>query len=217
MSTQKKVLAILLIPMQFIIMFILDKVRIPIDDFITYTYTIDFIARLIPFTLLMLIFSDIYKKDWQRLSLSKLKLVLSIVLGVIGIQIVAFVTASFVNNYEPIESVTLTNPTILLIVLSLSSVLTAVTEEFVFRYFMLTSFHRKRMISWLLYIASSVLFGLGHYFGTGNLEGTVPYIFVGFLLGAIYIKTKNLWYTTLIHVVNNFIYGTIPLIILYLQ
>lgn len=217
MSTPKKVLAILLIPIQFILMFVLDKIRIPIDDFITYTYTIDFIARLIPFTLLMLIFSSIYKKDWQRLSISKPKLILSTVLGVIGIQLVAFVTASFVDNYESLDSVTLTNPTILLILLSLSSILTAVTEEFVFRYFMLKNFHRRKMISWLLYIASSVLFGLGHYFGTGNLEGTVPYMCVGFLLGAIYIKTRNLWYTTIIHVVNNFIYATIPLIILYFQ
>lgn len=73
----------------------------------------------------------------------------------------------------------------------------AVSEEISLRYFTQRSMYKVGPAFAIIWQA--VLFGLLH----GNLFQGFFATVMGVLLGIIYYKTNNLWYTTIIHIVNN--------------
>jgi len=93
----------------------------------------------------------------------------------------------------------------------------AFIEEVGLRYLFLKNFSGYLWKSWLLLIGSSVLFGFLHIFVTQSLIATIPYMFLGLVLGIQYIRNKSIWYPIATHMVNNFVVSVLPLIILYLR
>lgn len=73
----------------------------------------------------------------------------------------------------------------------------AVSEEISLRYFTQRSMYKVGPVFAIVWQA--ILFGFLHM----NLLQGVFAAIMGVLLGIIYYKTNNLWYTTIIHIVNN--------------
>lgn len=82
---------------------------------------------------------------------------------------------------------------------SIICVLPAIGEELVFRKVFVDGFSEYGEINAV--ILSGVLFGIGHL----NLAQTVHQVFLGCLLSYLYIKTKNISLTAIIHFINNFL------------
>lgn len=85
----------------------------------------------------------------------------------------------------------------------------AFCEEILFRGYILGNLLKKLNRFWALTI-SSVLFGLLHAFNP-NVEilPILNIILAGYLLGSVYIFTKNLWFAIVLHFLWNFTQGPI--------
>lgn len=82
--------------------------------------------------------------------------------------------------------------------------LPAVGEELVFRKVFCDAFLSYGKVAAIL--LSGVIFGLGHL----SLAQTVHQIFLGWILAFIYVKTKNVTLTAVIHFINNFLALFLP-------
>jgi ABC-2 type transport system permease protein/sodium transport system permease protein len=89
------------------------------------------------------------------------------------------------------------------IVLLTLAITPAVCEEFMFRGFVLSSFHRQSRASSIL--LSAFLFGLMHVLTSNVLavERFLPTTFMGIILGWIAVRTGSLWPGMLVHALHN--------------
>ncbi|MCB0525215.1 MAG: CPBP family intramembrane metalloprotease [Saprospiraceae bacterium] len=75
----------------------------------------------------------------------------------------------------------------------------ALFEELVFRGVVQKQIMRKIGNPWLAIFVASLIFSLAHF----QLEGLLPRMFLGVLLGYLYWETKNLWVPIIAHFFNN--------------
>lgn len=50
---------------------------------------------------------------------------------------------------------------------------------------------------------SSILFGLIHVIDAGDFTNIFPYLFMGIVLGSICYKTRSIWISSIVHIINN--------------
>lgn len=74
-----------------------------------------------------------------------------------------------------------------------------VCEEIVFRAGIMKPMIDRKVKPWIPIAVSSLIFGLVH----GNLSQMIYAVFIGFVLGVIYYRTRSLIITSLAHVLNN--------------
>lgn len=87
--------------------------------------------------------------------------------------------------------------------------LVAFNEEILFRGYILSNLMRKLNRFWALTI-SSILFGLMHSINPNvQVIPIINIILAGYLLGAAYIYTRNLWYPIILHFLWNFVQGPV--------
>ena len=72
-----------------------------------------------------------------------------------------------------------------------------IVEELIFRYGIIKIYKTKN--EWLAIIVSSFMFGLAHF----NLVQSTYAFFTGLLLGYLYVKSGNLWYSLIVHLTVN--------------
>lgn len=87
----------------------------------------------------------------------------------------------------------------LLINLVLIAILPAIAEELFFRGVLQQLFTRAFRIGWIAVLVTAILFSAIH----GQMLGFMPRLILGFLLGAIYLVTGNLWLSIIGHFLNN--------------
>ncbi|GEO09347.1 CPBP family intramembrane glutamic endopeptidase [Segetibacter aerophilus] len=87
----------------------------------------------------------------------------------------------------------------LLINLFIMALLPAIGEELFFRGSLQKALLRISHRPWLAIVVSSVVFALLH----GTFFKILPIFTLGLILGVVYYVTRNLWYTILIHFLNN--------------
>lgn len=87
----------------------------------------------------------------------------------------------------------------LLINLFIMALLPAIGEELFFRGALQKALLRLSHKPWLAIVSSSLVFALLH----GTFFKLLPIFALGLILGVIYHVTRNLWYTILIHFLNN--------------
>jgi membrane protease YdiL (CAAX protease family) len=92
---------------------------------------------------------------------------------------------------------------ILTVIMLFIPILSAFTEEVMFRYVLMFKHSRSKILQYTLLVLSSVAFGLIHYQARGSVAATVPYIFVGMAFGVIYLWKKNIWYNIFTHIMFN--------------
>jgi membrane protease YdiL (CAAX protease family) len=89
------------------------------------------------------------------------------------------------------------------LVAMLVPLISAVTEEVMFRNVLMFKHSRNKTVLYIMWIVSSVAFGLIHFAARGSVAATVPYIFVGLIFGALYLWQKNIWYNIFAHMLFN--------------
>jgi membrane protease YdiL (CAAX protease family) len=87
----------------------------------------------------------------------------------------------------------------LLINLFIMALLPALGEELFFRGSLQKALVRLTNIPWVAIFISSMIFALLH----GTVFKLFPIFTLGLILGIVYYVTRNLWYTIIIHFVNN--------------
>ncbi|MDB5246313.1 MAG: family intrarane metalloprotease [Segetibacter sp.] len=87
----------------------------------------------------------------------------------------------------------------LLLNLLIMALLPAIGEEVFFRGALQKALHRLSNNPWVAIIVTSAVFGLLH----GTFFKLLPIFTLGLLLSTVYHVTRNLWYTIIIHFVNN--------------
>lgn len=92
---------------------------------------------------------------------------------------------------------------ILTLITLLIPLLSSITEEIMFRYVCMFKHSRSTILQYILLLLSSIMFGVIHYQVQGSIEATIPYIFVGLILGALYLWKKNIWYNIFTHMMFN--------------
>lgn len=132
---------------------------------------------------------------------------LLIVLGGLGISLLANYPASLIQNffsnfgYEPGDSASIapdvTSLPLLVTEFLTTAVLVPVMEEFAFRGVLLSSL--KRFGPGLSITVSAFIFALAHL----DLSGVIFAFIAGLVFGAIYYYTENLWLSIFIHALNN--------------
>lgn len=80
-----------------------------------------------------------------------------------------------------------------------------VVEEMICRKIIMGFSQNFPELKWILYIISSFLFGFFHYSIGTSIYTIIPYVFMGFVLGGSYLKTKNILVPISIHILNNLI------------
>ncbi len=90
---------------------------------------------------------------------------------------------------------------ILTLIASLIPLISAVTEEIMFRHVLMYK-HRG---TWrvIMLVLSSVAFGLIHYQALGSLTASIPYIAVALLFCGLYLWQRNIWYNIFAHMLFN--------------
>lgn len=196
--------------------FILSNTLFPVLENVLTALLSNFISVFIPFLLLLLTGRKFLKAEWQKVQ-SKKRLILSTFLTYLLIALIVYLFSLII--YVPVseKGLVINKVSPLIILLSTSSIMDAFVEEVTFRYLFLKNFSRYLWKGWLLLIGSSVLFGFLHIFVTQSLIATIPYMFLGLVLGIQYIRNKSIWYPIATHIVNNFVVSVLPLIILYLR
>ena len=132
----------------------------------------------------------------------KVTLLLPLILTSIGLYLLSFTYHFILNNYAYLERIefdyfkALIYPNIysfgLLVLIS------PVTEELFFRGLLLNGLTRRFDVKHSLAL-SSLFFAVSHF----SVQKLIPIFLLGFFLGWVFIKTKNLLPCILIHAINN--------------
>ncbi|MBV8254744.1 MAG: CPBP family intramembrane metalloprotease [Chitinophaga sp.] len=83
--------------------------------------------------------------------------------------------------------------------LLLMAIVPAITEEVFFRGVLQRILINMTRMRWMSVIFTAIIFSAVHF----EIMGFAPRIALGFILGAIYLITGNLWLTILAHTINN--------------
>ncbi len=79
------------------------------------------------------------------------------------------------------------------------AIVPAITEEFFFRGVLQRILINMTRMRWMSVIFTAIIFSAIHF----EIMGFAPRIALGFILGAIYLITGNLWLPILAHIINN--------------
>lgn len=171
------------------------------------------------FLVMIYLFHDFLREQW-RLFRQKLflKLLLSILL-VVG----AFLLLNVVRRLIPSELLQLRNSTSgssqslspdWAVLAAVAPFIAPFAEELTFRYLLLGKFSNK-LIQLLMLFVQGILFGLIHWNNfNGNVYAMLPYMVLGVYLGLIYLLTKNIWGSIMVHWMFNTMNSMLPALFL---
>nr|XP_025676333.1 uncharacterized protein LOC112776394 isoform X2 [Arachis hypogaea] len=92
------------------------------------------------------------------------------------------------------QSIVARDPVAMALYAMVVSVCAPIWEEIVFRGFLLPSL-TKYMPLWSAILVSSVAFALAHF----NIQRMLPLVFLGIVMGAVFVRSKNLFPSMLLH------------------
>lgn len=203
-----------LIPLKFLLLFWLTEINFPVNHVIITLFSLNFLADLIPFIVLLIYGRKLLRSEWQKITSLK-KYFVSVILGYLAIELIVYLIVPLFP--DPVAGETTINyATPSIILFSTSGLMAACVEEIGFRYLFLRDFY-GRFKDWILLLTSSFIFGFLHIFLSHSFLGTIPYMLIGLVLGLQYVYHKNIWYSMGTHLLNNFMAGTLPAIIVYLM
>ena len=164
------------------------------------------------------------KADFKVFKQEKAK---NIIIAIIGAIVLALITvsgrallvgkASGVGLEASLSLSTMKEMIIPTLLGSIIPVLAPFTEEIIFRYELFYRWRNNRLLLPIMWIVSSVLFGLVHY---NNYAGTpimmVPLMVAGFLTAGLYYWRKTIWVNIFAHFIYNSVLSLIPALLLIL-
>lgn len=145
---------------------------------------------------------EIQLKDKLLFKKINISLLLSYVLITMGSTFLIFQTFEFISKFININFTSVTEPTnIAMIVTSFitTCIFAPITEEIIFRFGLLEYLKNKSNKIFSI-ILSSIIFSLLHLY---NIDGLILTLLVGIMCGISYVKTDNLLFPIIIHLVYN--------------
>lgn len=182
----------------------------------------DTVFRAILFLIILWLYHKMFVEHWKKFNLAKFQSWTLVIIGGIVLQIVIMLVKMILPEgsssvgIEGERGIDKDSVNFLFLIMSLGPVFTSLIEDTVFKYTLLQKlFVPGNLWRAILLIINPVIFGLIHYYNfQGNLWGTVSFMAAGFFLNLIYLWTRNIWHTLLIHAVNNFILAFLGTLIL---
>ena len=181
-----------------------------IETFIYYSRIITIVITVFSYLIIFRVFR--IKTNWKRVSIKfsslKLNILFYLIIIIIGLEFFdrpfhdfsKILEKSRGSVIEPYEHFKRTNISLLYKSISIL-IIAPVFEELLFRKYLLIELLKKYPLKWSV-ILSSVLFSLIHLPNYGNL---IPTFVFGIICCLIYLKTKNILYTIILHFLFNFI------------
>ncbi|MFC4771997.1 CPBP family intramembrane glutamic endopeptidase [Enterococcus hermanniensis] len=157
------------------------------------------------FCVAIYLYYDVLKKDGQIFKQHLWRNLLLAVLGVLFSYIIlALVRQGLsllqVSSPDPETSLLSIQTASLGLVGSLTALMAPFSEEIIFRHVLFYQWRNRGIVTWLMFILSSVLFGLAHWNNfDGQLIQMIPYMFIGAWFALIYYFSKNIWQNIMTH------------------
>ncbi|MFR3686084.1 MAG: CPBP family intramembrane glutamic endopeptidase [Enterococcus sp.] len=171
------------------------------------------------FLVMIYLFGDFLKAEW-RVYRQKLfrRLLLSIVL-VAGIFLLLRVVRGLIPS-ELLELGSSTNDSSQTlnpswsVLAAIAPFLAPFAEELTFRYLLLGKLTNKALRLIMLFV-QGILFGLVHWNNfNGNIYAMIPYMALGVYFGLIYLFSKNIWSSIMVHWMLNTMNAMLPALLL---
>lgn len=213
------ILSLLIMPMQLLLNSILSKTSLAVEN--ENLFVILYIA--IAFGGFMIIIFLNRKLLHDDFAAFKEKILRNILIAIVCVALMhglLYLVRLPIKNLSASGELDVMNlPLVLGILMTMTPLLAPFVEETVFRHHLFYKFQGKTM-RLVMFIVSSVLFGLIHYNNfNGNLVQLIPYMFMGAFFNVIYLFSKNIWYSITTHFIFNLIptaMGVIGLVVLRL-
>lgn len=184
---------------------------------------ISLIAAVLTFLLTIYWYKDVLKAQWVTFKATNFwkKIILSVVL-MLGVYLLLQVTRQIIpiewlDNGQAVDSGLQTFTLFTIVASTISPLLAPFSEEILFRYV----FIGKASSQWgkiVMLFIQAIFFGLIHTmsFG-GNPLATIPYMVIALYFGIIYMISKNIWMTIIIHFLFNASSALLPLVFLIMM
>ena len=205
-------LALLVIPLELLIGWLLSITALAENAMLAAC--VPFVLKGISLALVILMFRHLLAESWwhfkKRLWL-KLLICVGLAAGMTFVLSGVRTLAGIAQSAEVMDAVTGGLPFGLFLLAAFTPVLAPVTEEIVFRHVLFYKFKERKALCALMCIGSAFLFGAIHYNNfDGNLLLTVPYMVIACIYNLLYLFTKNIWTSTMTHLIFNFAQSVIP-------
>lgn len=209
-TTKNDIRIIILFSLSMLIMIVLSIVDITIfDNQLANEMFTSSISRFIGGIVFVIILCSLGYRALFRFNGPLVKALLIVLLGLL-IAINNFPIIAYLDNRAAI-----TEPTYTIYLFIIECISIGFFEEVVFRglilIFLLQQFSNTKKGMYKAIILSSALFGLIHLinvFSGANIGNTILQIGYSFLMGmmwaVVYLKTRNIWYSVLLHATYNF-------------
>jgi len=163
-----------------------------------------FLVYLLLCGVLLFLTREIFWQDLQKLKSGKnflgqmlIGLICTFSAATIGSMIVTFLGATGpAVNQEMVEATLNAMPLLMVITVAFFA---PIVEEIVFRLVLMNHFNVAPI--WNL-ILSSLIFGFVHVL-VGGIIHIVPYFLMGLVFGYFYLKNRNIWHVTVLHMLHN--------------
>lgn len=211
----KEYLGLLVIPLEFLIGTIISRFSFEENQFLSTVLNVSIF--IIGFLVMIWLFKDFLKSQWQFYKQNKLwlKLIINVCI-VIGVYGILALSRSFLNKPLSINDSNQLSSTMISLMLigSLQTVIAPFAEELTFRYLLFGKFN-SGILKCIMFFVSLILFGLVHINNfNGDWIQTIPYMLVGAYFAIIYSLFNNIWSTIIVQWLFNCINSVIPILFL---
>lgn len=189
---------------------LIEKIE-PIENAITYIEIANVLNTIISYAIIFLLFKVNlnWKNTLPKFKTIELSTIFYLLIVTIGLEFFdrpffdfTKIVDSFNNNtIQPYEHFELSNSYIIFNGI-LGLILAPVLEELLFRKYMFTKLLKKYSLNWSI-IISSLFFSLIHIPSYRNL---IPTFIFGIICCLVYMKTKNILYTIILHFFANLVW-----------
>jgi len=220
--TKLDFIALILIPVQFFVTWVLVFIQVPHTQYIALIAV--FALGLLSVCILTKIYGTPLKNDWADY---RKKIWLKILISVVGAGCIVAILAAvrlLMSQFMPAaasisdvsESGAVSMPFAIILIASVMPLINAFQEEIIFRHVLFYKLRGARYISVIFFFASAFLFGAVHLNNfDGNLIATITYMTIAMFFNLVYLFTKNIWYSIGIHLTFNFVMALLPALFVY--
>ncbi|WP_082409434.1 CPBP family intramembrane glutamic endopeptidase [Secundilactobacillus paracollinoides] len=166
----------------------------------------------IGFLVAIWMFKDVLKRDWQAFKphfwRGTLLAIGAVVITYILLPLVRSGLGLFLHTSSAAGGVDVLSAQTagLGVIASLTTLMAPFTEEIIFRHAWFYQWRNRGIVTWLMLILSSIMFGLFHWNNfNGDITQMIPYMVVGAWFGLIYYWSKNIWQNILTHFLFDFV------------
>lgn len=171
------------------------------------------------FLVMIYLFHDFLKIQWQLYRQKLFRRLLISILLVAGIFLLLRIVRGLIpSELLELRSSTVYSPQALspswTVLAAIAPFIAPFAEELTFRYLLLEKLTNKVLRILMLFI-QGILFGLVHWNNfNGNIYAMIPYMALGVYLGLIYLLSKNIWNSIIVHLMLNTMNSMLPALLL---